>query len=111
LRHGSSTAAALEAVREAQGDQQTALASLRAARAHGPVRAEGQLADALAAEGTYLATVERLLVHPRSVVVSRLPARAKAARKAFAALPDSGGVTDTIRGWRRLAAYARASHG
>ena len=112
LRPGDSTTKAVSAVREARADQAAAVVALRAARARkAGVRADSQLGDALDAEGTYLATVSRVLRHPRSRVASELKPQAKRAQAAFAALPDAGGVTETIRGARRLAAYAHAARG
>ena len=102
---------ALRAVAEAQGDRDSAAAAFAKRSANGTVRDGARLSAALHAHDTYLATVERLLRHPASKVLSTLAARAHRARAAWAALPDSAGLPKAIRGTKQLAAFARARRG
>jgi hypothetical protein len=111
LRPDGPTAAALEAVDEARGDRATAAAALRSKREDGAVQAQEQLATALKADDRYLAAVGRVLRSPEAPAAQKLGARAKRAKTAFAKLPDDQGVAEAIRGWRRLAAYARGTAG
>jgi hypothetical protein len=112
LRPGGSPAKAEAAVREARADRAAAESRLRKERAAGAViRGDGALGTALEADGEYLALVARVLEHPRTRLASELPRRAARARRAFAALPDPAGLPRTVRGHRRLRAYARAARG
>ncbi len=111
LRPDGPTARALEALDEARGDRATAAAALRAQREDGPVEAEDALALALRAADRYLGAVGRVLRRPETLGAVQLRARAKRARAAFAKLPDDRGAGAAIRGWRRLAAYAKGTAG
>jgi hypothetical protein len=111
LRPNGPTAQALEALDEARGDRAAAVAALRTKREDGDVQAGAELAAALRADDRYLAGVGRVLRRPEELAAVRLAARAKRAKAAFAKLPDDRGVGDTIRGWRRLAAYALGTAG
>ena len=112
LRPGGSPTKAEAAVREARADRAAAVARLRRERADGSaIRADSALGTALEAEGEYLELVARVLAHPRTRLASELPHRAARARRAFAALPEPAGLVRTVRGDRRLRAYARAARG
>jgi len=111
LRPGELVTKALAAVREARADQQAAVAELRRRRASGTVRADAALGAALEAHGEYLNLVARVLRFPRTRMATELGARARGARSALAALPDPAGAPEAIRGWKRLAVYARAARG
>jgi hypothetical protein len=110
LAPGRSRVQALALVHEAQSDRDAASARLLNRTSARPVRDAALIAGALDAHRRYLSAVASVLRDPRgSAVAGRLRARARKARAAWSALPDPSGLPQTIRGWRKLLAVARAA--